>query len=174
MRHWPRPARCSCRAIPARWVAWDFQFDSTWLAKTIEICSIIDEYTREHVAFAVNKKIDARSVIELLAPASLDHGGRPPMLRMDNDPEFIEHALQDSAAEDKTIQAFFPPDQPWHNGQVEFFHNWMRDELLVDNNIENLEHFRLLVAQWSRRYNNFHPHSSLDYLSPRKYSQQWR
>ncbi|QCX47074.1 transposase [Arcanobacterium haemolyticum] len=62
--------------------------------------------------------------------------------------------------------------QPWHNGFVESFHNRMRDELLEDNSIENLEHARMLVAQWSRRYNDFHPHSSLSYLSPRKYAEQ--
>ncbi|WP_461176235.1 integrase core domain-containing protein [Trueperella pyogenes] len=42
------------------------------------------------------------------------------------------------------------------------------------NSIENLEHAQMLVAQWSRRYNDFHPHSSLSYLSPRKNAEQWR
>ncbi|WP_430626046.1 integrase core domain-containing protein [Trueperella pyogenes] len=42
------------------------------------------------------------------------------------------------------------------------------------NSIENLEHAQMLVAQWSRRYNDFHPHSSLSYLSPQKYAEQWR
>ncbi|WP_374064027.1 hypothetical protein [Corynebacterium belfantii] len=32
----------------------------------------------------------------------------------------------------------------------------------------------MLVTQWSQRYNNFHPHSPLSYLSPRKYTEQWR
>ena len=41
----------------------------------------------------------------------------------------------------------------------------MRHELLEDNSIENLEHARLLVDLWSRRYNDFHPHSSLGYLT---------
>lgn len=43
----------------------------------------------------------------------------------------------------------------------------MRDGYLEDNTIENLEHARMLVAQWPQRYNDFHPHSSLGYLSPR-------
>ncbi|QOQ38025.1 IS3 family transposase [Trueperella pecoris] len=154
--------------------ALDFQFDSTWHGKMIKICNIIDEYTREHVAFAVDKKLDAGSVIELLDVACLERGGRPRVIRMDNGPEFIAHALEAWAAEDKTIQALIPPGQPWHNGFVESFHNRMRDELLEDNSIENLEHARLLVAQWSSRYNNFHPHSALGYLSPRKYAEQWK
>ena len=50
----------------------------------------------------------------------------------------------------------------------------MRRELLEDNSIEKLEHARLLVNRWSRRYNDLHPHSSLGYLSPRQYVEQWR
>ncbi|WP_376707151.1 integrase core domain-containing protein [Trueperella abortisuis] len=34
-----------------------------------------------------------------------------------------------------------------------------------------LSRARALVAQWSRRYNNFHPHSSPGYLSPRQYAE---
>ena len=101
--------------------------------------------TREHVAFIVARKLDAASVIELLDLACLEHGGRPRVIRMDNGPEFISHALQEWATEDRTIQAFIPPGQPWHNGFVESFHNRMKDELLEDNSIENLEHARLLV-----------------------------
>ncbi|MBG9244889.1 transposase [Corynebacterium belfantii] len=40
--------------------------------------------------------------------------------------------------------------------------------------MEDLDHARMLVTQWSQRYNNFHPHSPLSYLSPRKYTEQWR
>ena len=65
-----------------------------------------------------------------------------------------------------------PDDVPLPH--VESFHNRMRDELLEDNSIENLDHARLLVDQWSQRYNNFHPHSSLGYLSPRQYAEQWK
>ncbi|MBG9244890.1 transposase family protein [Corynebacterium belfantii] len=81
----------------------DFQFDSTWHGQAIKICNIIDKYTREHVAFAVDKKIDASAVIELLDLASLDYGGRPRVIRMDNGPEFIAHDLRAWAGEDGTI-----------------------------------------------------------------------
>ncbi|WP_146001747.1 DDE-type integrase/transposase/recombinase [Corynebacterium ulcerans] len=89
--------------------ALDFHFDSTWHGKAVKICNIIDEYTREHVAFTVGKKIDAAAVIELLDLACLQRGGCPRVIRMDNGPEFIAHVLGIWASEDKTIQAFIPP-----------------------------------------------------------------
>ncbi|WP_216452449.1 hypothetical protein [Arcanobacterium phocae] len=54
--------------------ALDLQFDSTWHGKMIKICHIIDEYTREHVTFAIDRRLDVASVIELLDPVSLEHG----------------------------------------------------------------------------------------------------
>lgn len=154
--------------------ALDFQFDSTWHGKTIKICNIIDEYTREHVAFVVDRKVDAVSMIELLDLACFEHGGLPRVIRMDNGSEFIAHALQEWATEDGTVRAFISPGQPWHNGFVESFSNLMRHELLEDNSIENLKHARLLVDRWSRRYNDLHLHSSLGCLSPRQYAEQCR
>lgn len=49
-----------------------------------------------------------------------------------------------------------------------------REELLEDNSIENLEHAQTLVTQWSRYYNDFHPHSSLSHPSPQQYAEQWK
>ena len=49
----------------------------------------------------------------------------------------------------------------------------MRDELLEDNMFEGLDHARTLIAAWSRRYNEEHPHSALDWLSPNQYARQW-
>ncbi|MEW6907998.1 integrase core domain-containing protein [Trueperella pyogenes] len=44
----------------------------------------------------------------------------------------------------------------------------------LSGSIEDLDHARMFVTQWSQRYNNFHPHSSLGYLSPREYAENWR
>lgn len=56
---------------------------------------------------------------------------------------------------------------------MESLHNRMRDELLEDNMFEDLDHARTLIAAWSRRYNEEHPHSALGWLSPNQYARQW-
>ena len=104
--------------------------------------------------------------------AVLAHGA-PQVLRADNGPEFIAAAMGRWASEHDTLQAFIPPGQPWHNGFVESLHNRMRDELLEDNMFEGLDHARALIGAWSHRYNEEHPHSALDWLSPNQYARQW-
>ncbi|QQB47821.1 hypothetical protein I6I10_05805 [Corynebacterium glucuronolyticum] len=48
------------------------------------MCNIIDEYTREHIGFILERSIDAVKVTELLDVVACKHGTRPRVLRMDN------------------------------------------------------------------------------------------
>lgn len=59
--------------------ALDFQFDSDWHGRTVKICNVIDEFTRQHITFRVDRSITATDVIEMLDVASIDHG-RPRVL----------------------------------------------------------------------------------------------
>ena len=133
---------------------------------------VIDEFTRQHLAFRAERRMGAADVIEMLDLAVLAHGA-PQVLRANNGPEFIAGALGRWASEHDTLQAFIPPGQPWHNGFVESLHNRMRDELLEDNMFEDLNHARALIGAWSQRYNEEHPHSALGWLSPNQYAHQW-
>ena len=130
-------------------MAIDFQFDSDWKGRVFKVCNVIDEFTRQHLAFRVERRMGAVDVIEMLDLAVLAHGA-PQVLRADNGPEFIAAAVGRWASEHDTLQAFIPPGQPWHNGFVESLHNRMRDELLEDNMFEDLNHARADGA-WSQR-----------------------
>ena len=128
------------RTVCFEW-AIDFQFDSDWKGRVFKVCNVIDEFTRQHLAFRVERRMGAGDVIEMLDLAVLAHGA-PQVLRADNGPEFIAGAVGRWASEHDTLQAFIPPGQPWHNGFVESLHNRMRDELLEDNMFEDLNHAR--------------------------------
>ncbi|WP_425425731.1 DDE-type integrase/transposase/recombinase [Boudabousia marimammalium] len=75
----------------------------------IKICNVIDEYTREHVGFAIDHRLATAAVSELRDLASLENGGRPWVICMDNGSEFSSSTLRDWACEDETLQAFIPP-----------------------------------------------------------------
>lgn len=144
----------------------------TGRGRVLKVCHVIDEFTRQHLAFRVERRMGAADVIEMLDLAVLAHGA-PQVLRANSGPEFIAAAVGRWASEHDTLQAFIPPGQPWLGGFVESLHNRMRDELLEDNMFEDLGHARTLIAVWSRRCNEEHPHSGLGWLSPNQYARQW-
>ncbi|WP_280514566.1 transposase [Corynebacterium belfantii] len=77
------------------------------------------------------------------------------------------------AAKQDTVEAFTPPGMPWHNGSVESFHNRLRDELLEDEMFDDPAHVSRCLRLWSKRYDNYHPHSSLGFIPPTEYANQW-
>ena len=113
--------------------------------RVFKVFNVIDEFTRQHLAFRAERRMGAADVIEMLDLAVLAHGA-PQVLKADNGPEFIAEAVGRWASEHDTLQAFIPPGQPWHNGFVESLHNRMRDELLEDNMFEDLNHARALIG----------------------------
>ena len=159
-------------SAPGQVWAIDFQFDSDWKGRVLKVCHVIDEFTRQHLALHVERRMGAVDVIEMLDLAVLTHGA-PQVLRADNGPEFIAAAVGRWASEHDTFQAFIPPGQPWLGGFVESLHNRMRDELLEDNMFNGPDHARALIGAWSQRYNEEHPHSALGWFSPNQYARQW-
>ena len=168
----PRLQRLVRASASGRVWAIDFQFDSDWKGRVFKVCNVIDEFTRQHLALRVERRMGAVDVIDIRNLAVLARGA-PQVLRADNGPEFIAAAVGRWASEHDTLQAFMPPGQPWLGGFVESLHNRMRDELLEDNMFEDLNHARALIGAWSQRYNEEHPHSALGWLSPNQYARQW-
>ena len=168
----PRLQRLVKASAPGQVWAIDFQFDSDWRGRVLKVCIVVDEFTRQHLALRVERRMGAVDVIEMLDLAVLTHGA-PQVLRADNGLEFIAAGVGRWDSEHDTLQAFIPPGQPWHNGFVESLHNRMRDELLEDNMFEDLDHARALISAWSRRYNEERPHSAPGWLSPNQYARQW-
>ena len=168
----PRLQRLVEASAPVQVWAIDFQFDSDWKGRVFKVCNVIDEFTRQHLDFCVERRMRAADVIEMLDLAVLAHRA-PQALRADNGPEFIAEAVGLWASEHDTLQAFIPPGQPWLGGFVESLHNRMRDELLEDNMFEDLNHTRALIGAWPQRYNEEQPHSALGWLSPNQYARQW-
>jgi putative transposase len=77
-------------------VVWalDFQFDSTVDGRAVKIASMLDEHTRESLLHRVERSITAERLVAELAKVFTARGGPPRVLRMDNGPEMISHALQ--------------------------------------------------------------------------------
>ena len=105
-------------SAPGQVWAIDVQFDSDWKGRVLKVCHVIDEFTRQHLAVRVERRMGAADVIDMHDLAVLTHGA-PQVLRADNGPEFIAAAVGRWASEHDTLQALIPPGQPWLGGFVE-------------------------------------------------------
>ncbi len=153
--------------------AWDFSRSVDERGRPLRWLSIIDEYTREILAIHVSRSIRSEDAIEVLREAIRERGV-PVRLRSDNGPEFIAQALQRFVSASSIETLYIAPGSPWENGYAESYHSKLRDELLNTEVIENVKHAHSVAHWWKRSYNEFRPHSSLGYQTPREYADSLR
>ena len=53
----PRLQRLVKASAPGQVCAIDFQFDSDWKGRVFKVCNVIDEFTRQHLAFRVERSL---------------------------------------------------------------------------------------------------------------------
>ncbi len=87
-------------------------------------------------------------------------------LRSDNDPEFVNRAVQKWLQHAGVRTLFVAPGSPWENGYVESFNDKLRDELLNRELFLHIDELRYVVDRWRMDYNHYRPHGSLGYMSP--------
>ena len=135
------------------------------MAGRFRCLTVVDEYTRECLAIAVDRAFPARRVLAVLTELVARYG--PPRdLRSDNGPEFIARQVRQWLAHTGITTAYIDPGKPWQNGVGESFHSRFRDECLDREWFHTPAEARVLIEQYRRQYNEARPHSSLDYHTP--------
>lgn len=163
-------ARVEAACGPNHVWAYDFIFDACANGQQLKCLAVVDEWTRECLAIEVGGGIPSSRVIESLDRLFQEHGP-PAYLRSDNGPEFISQALCKWLKRQKTATAFIEPGKPWQNGSVESFNDKFRDECLNQEWFRSRAEAKLKIEVWRRRYNEYRPHSSLDYRTPQEFKQ---
>ncbi|RBO85266.1 transposase InsO family protein [Nocardia puris] len=173
--HHPRK-RAEISSVPpieadAPKVVWalDCQFDSTVDGRAVKIASMIDEHTRESLLHLVERSITAEKLVAELERVFATRGGPPKVLRMDNGPEMISHALQQFCA-DRVGIVYIPPGTPWNNGFIESFNRRLRAECLNRNHWTSVLEARVVIGDFKAEHNHRHRHSALGYLTPAEYA----
>ncbi len=144
---------------------WDFIFDSDERGRTLKWLSIVDEFTRECLAFEVERSLRALDVIDVLSELFIIRG-LPKHIRSDNGPEFIANAIQSYLERANVGTWYIEKGSPWENGFAESFHSRVRDEFLNTELFADLRDATALTARWRNDYNHRRPHSSLGYETP--------
>lgn len=152
----------------------DFQFDVTATGRTIKICHVVDEFTRESLTDIVDYTIDADATVAALDKIVGWRGSTPAFVRCDNGPELTANALRDWCCFTGTGTSYIEPGSPRQNPWVESYGSRMRDELLSIEQFDTLLEAQVLVADWREEYNHYRPHSALGMLTPAEFARQWR
>ena len=126
---------------------------------------MIDEYTSECLTLRVASRLRSQNILEQLGNLFI-YRGLPGFIRSDNDPEFTAKAVI-SWLERLGVQTLFiEPGSPWENEYNELFNGKLRDELLNGEIFITLLEASFLIENWRKEYNQFRPHSSLNYQPP--------
>jgi len=152
--------------------SYDFVEDRTERSRKLRILVIINEYTRECLAIRVEPSIPASVVTRVLEWLFLTRGV-PKYLRSDNGPEFIAKAVCQWLEKSGCQTLFINPGSPWENGYIESFNDKLRDECLSREIFRNGKEAQTIVETWRQEYNNYRPHSSLDYLTPAEFARRY-
>jgi len=127
--------------------------------------NLIDEHTRECLAIRVERRLNSRDVIEVLAEAMIEHG-IPEYIRSDNGPEFVARELRKWLAQTGTATLYIEPGSPWENGYCESFNGKLSAECLNGEIFYSLREAQVVIEMWRQHYNTVRPHSSLGYRPP--------
>jgi len=152
---------------------YDFIMDRTADGRRLKFLTVVDEYTRESLAIEVARGIDARGVIAVLERLAAQRG-MPGFIRSDNGPEFIAVAVREWLNQRGGGTLFIAPGSPWENAYIESFNGKLRDEFLECELFSTLAEARWLTERWRKEYNEYRPHSSLEYRTPAAFASECR
>ncbi len=152
--------------------SWSMDFVSDGLAygRRFRCLNVVDDYTRECLAIAVDTSLPGQRVKQVLERLR-EMRGLPGSITVDNGPEFAGKVLDAWAYEAGVTLSFIRPGRPVENACIESFNGRFRDECLNEHWFVSMRHARRLIEDWHIEYNTERPHSSLGYLAPVQFAQ---
>ena len=151
----------------------DFMKDWTLGGRSIRLLAVVDEYTRECLAFVAAPSFKAAEVVALLEWLGHQYGV-PGHLRSDNGPEFIATVVAEWAAAVGVTLVRSAPGCPWHNPFIESFNSSARKEFTEWVVFGSLEEAVVLCEVHRRWYNEARRHSSLGRQTPAAFAAKVR
>ena len=151
-----------------RW-SLDFVSDALMDSRRFRILCVIDDFSRECLATAVDNSISGVRVARELDRIA-EMRGYPCMVVSDNGTELTSNAILRWQEERGVEWHYIAPGRPMQNGLVESFNGRLRDECLNEHLFDSYGQAKKIVEAWRHDYNNHRPHTSLDGLTPMQYA----
>ena len=154
-----------------RW-SMDFVSDSFLGGRRFRVLNIIDDFTREIIFQVVDTSISGHRVARALSEIG-QFRTLPQFIVCDNGPEFRSSIMFKWSQDNNVELRFIAPGKPQQNAFVESFNGKFRKECLDLNSFVNPIEARDVISKWRVDYNYNRPHSSLNFLPPAKYRENY-
>ena len=151
----------------------DFVSDSLYNGRRFRVLTVVDDFSRECPALEADHSLTGQRVTRVLDRIALTRG-LPELITVDNGPEFIGKALDLWAYEHGVRLRFIEPGKPMQNAFIESFNGKFRDECLNEHVFVSLPHAQAVIEAWRLDYNTNRPHSSLNDMTPKEFSEMWQ
>jgi len=153
--------------------SYDFTEDRSERGQKVRVLTVLDEFTRECLMTLVAHSIPSARVLDVLKWLFATRGV-PAHLRSDNGSEFIANQVKVWLKTSGCQTIYIEPGHPWENPFIERFIGTLKRECLDRYLFDSVAEAQSLIEQWREEYNRHRPHSSLDYLTPVEYAQQYQ
>ena len=151
--------------------ACDFLSDALTDGRSARVIAVMDEYSRECLTVEASVSYPATRVCRVLDCIVEERAGRyPACLRTDNGPEFVANAIQKWCEEHGVHHHRIEPGRPMDNGRIERLNRTIRADVLDFWAFDSLRSLNDELDRWRTQYNELHPHTSLNGLSPRTFA----
>ncbi|HAR4857236.1 IS3 family transposase [Staphylococcus aureus] len=129
------------------------------------ICLFIDLFNREIVGYSAGKNKDANLVSKAIS--RINHNlEQIKLFHTDRGKEFDNHLIDEVLETFKIKRSLSTKGCPYDNAVAETTMKAMKTEFVKQMQFENLEQLKTELFDYVNWYNNFRPHSSLQYLTP--------
>lgn len=129
------------------------------------ICLFIDLFNREIVGDSAGKNKDANLVSKAIS--RINHNlEQIKLFHTDRGKEFDNHLIDEVLETFKIKRSLSTKGCPYDNAVAEATMKAMKTEFVKQMQFENLEQLKTELFDYVNWYNNFRPHSSLQYLTP--------
>lgn len=162
-----KPEPLSVPVAPNEVWSMDFMHDQLSDGRCFRLFNVIDDFNREGLAIDVDFSLPALRVIRSLNQI-IEWRGKPKIIRSDNGPEFISHALKTWAEMHQIKLEFIQPGNPQQNAYVERYNRTVRYSWLSLYLFKTIDEVQNYATSWLWFYNNERPHKANGGLTPQQ------
>ncbi len=143
----------------------DFMHDALSDGRSFRLFNVLDDFNRQGLGIEVDLSLPSVRVIRSLERI-IEWRGQPKVIRCDNGPEYISHALL-AWAEKRGIRIeHIQPGKPQQNAYVERYNRTVRYGWLNQHLFKSIEQVQESATRWLWTYNHERPNMALGGITP--------